>query len=114
MVFDQLLPAPARMVFREHRQQAVCDCSTMSNDYDRIRTGIEFMTAYVSGDELLTAYLAERRHEDPAAAEKLMDGVSALCALLLHKLARDTGQTEHVILQELARGTHRHEQQSDD
>ena len=36
---------------------AVCDCSTMTSDYDRIRTGIEFMTAYVSGNELLTAYV---------------------------------------------------------
>ncbi|WP_435272206.1 hypothetical protein [Streptomyces parvulus] len=81
----------------------------MSSDHDRIRTGIEFMTAYVSGDELLTAYIAERRREDPLTAETLMDGASALCALLLHKLARETGQSEHHILQELARGTHRHE-----
>ncbi|WP_369169119.1 hypothetical protein AB5J49_14900 [Streptomyces sp. R28] len=86
----------------------------MSSDYDRIRTGIEFMTAYVSGNELLSAYVAERRREDPMAAEALMDGTAALCALLLRKVARETGTTEHEILQELARGTHRHEQQSGD
>ena len=86
----------------------------MSSDYDRIRTGIELMTAYVSGNELLSAYVAERRREDPRATEALMDGASALCALLLHKMARDTGKTEHELLQELARGTHRHEQQSGD
>ncbi|MFJ8537725.1 hypothetical protein [Streptomyces sp. NPDC093591] len=86
----------------------------MSSDYDRIRTGIEFMTAYVSGNELLTAYVAERRREDPMAAEALMDGAAALCALLLRKIARETGKTEHELLQELARGTHRHEQQSGD
>jgi hypothetical protein len=27
-------------------------------------------------------------------------------------MARETGKTEHELLQELARGTHRHEQQS--
>ncbi|MFI7410213.1 hypothetical protein ACIBU0_16265 [Streptomyces sp. NPDC049627] len=86
----------------------------MSSDYDRIRTGIELMTAYVSGNELLSAYVAERRREDPAAAEALMDGAAALCALLLHKMAKDTGKSEHELLQELARGTHRHEQQSGD
>ncbi|WP_406488998.1 hypothetical protein [Streptomyces phaeochromogenes] len=84
----------------------------MSNDYDRIRTGIEFMTAYVSGNDLMTAYVAERRREDPQTAETLMDGTAALCAMLLGKMARDTGKTQHEILQELARGTHRHEQQS--
>ncbi|MFI6009154.1 hypothetical protein ACIBAG_10015 [Streptomyces sp. NPDC051243] len=86
----------------------------MSSDYDRIRTGIEFMTAYVSGNELLAAYVAERRREDPSAAEALMDGTAALCALLLRKIARETGKPEHEILQELARGTHRHEQQFGD
>ncbi|KUL40545.1 hypothetical protein [Streptomyces regalis] len=86
----------------------------MSSDYDRIRTGIEFMTAYVSGNDLLAAYVGERRREDPRAAEALMDGASALCALLLRKMARETGKTEQEILQELARGTHRHEQQSGD
>ncbi|MDO0915213.1 MULTISPECIES: hypothetical protein [unclassified Streptomyces] len=86
----------------------------MSSDYDRIRTGIELMTAYVSGNDLLSAYVAERRREDPMAAEALMDGSAALCALLLRKIARETGKTEHEILQELARGTHRHEQQSGD
>jgi hypothetical protein len=29
-------------------------------------------------------------------------------------MARVTGKTEHELLQELARGTYRHEQQSDD
>lgn len=86
----------------------------MSSDYDRIRTGIEFMTAYVSGNDLLSAYVAERRHEDPSATEALMDGAAALCALLLHKIAKETGKTEQEILQELARGTHRHEQQFGD
>ncbi|MFF4259262.1 hypothetical protein ACFY1L_49665 [Streptomyces sp. NPDC001663] len=86
----------------------------MSNDYDRLRNGIEFMTAYVSGNELLTQYVAERRREDPMAVEALMDGAAALCALLLRKMARDVGKSEHEILQELARGTHRHEQQSED
>jgi len=86
----------------------------MSNDYDRLRNGIEFMTAYVSGNELLTQYVAERRREDPLAVEALMDGAAALCALLLRKMARDVGKSEHEILQELARGTHRHEQQSED
>lgn len=86
----------------------------MTSDYDRIRTGIEFMTAYVSGNELLTAYVAERRRDDPMATEALLDGSAALCALLLHKMARDTGKTQHELLQELARGTHRHEQESGD
>ncbi|MFJ6833172.1 hypothetical protein [Streptomyces sp. NPDC091209] len=86
----------------------------MSNDYDRIRTGIEFMTAYVSGNDMMTAYVVERRREDPMAAETLMDGSAALCALLLRKMAKDTGQTEHAILQELARGIYRHEQKSED
>ncbi|MBJ7905581.1 hypothetical protein ABZW47_12055 [Streptomyces sp. NPDC004549] len=87
----------------------------MSSDYDRVRTGIEFMTAYVSGDELLTEYLGERRREDPTAAtETLLDGTAALCAALLQALARTTGRSEHEILQELARGTHRREQRSGD
>ncbi|MGQ4402892.1 hypothetical protein ACN6K4_003950 [Streptomyces hayashii] len=86
----------------------------MSNDYDRIRTGIEFMTAYVSGSELLNAYVAQRRREDPMAAEALTDGAAALCSQLLRTVSHMTGKTEHEILQELARGTHRHEQQSDD
>ncbi|MFE9018627.1 hypothetical protein ACFYNL_08660 [Streptomyces sp. NPDC007808] len=86
----------------------------MSGDYDRIRTGIELMTAYVSGNDLLAAYVAERRRDDPSASDVLMDGAAALCALLLRKIARETGRTEHEILQELARGTHRHEQQFGD
>ncbi|GGQ45868.1 hypothetical protein ACWDTR_13830 [Streptomyces sp. NPDC003470] len=86
----------------------------MSSDYDRVRTGIEFMTAYVSGDDLLAEYVAERRREDPLATEALMDGAAALCAQLLRTMARVTGKTEHELLQELARGTYRHEQQSDD
>ncbi|WP_018543881.1 hypothetical protein [Streptomyces sp. LaPpAH-108] len=86
----------------------------MSSDYDRIRTGIEFMTAYVSGDELLTEYLGERRREDTAATETLLDGTAALCAALLQTLARTTRRSEHEILQELARGTHRREQRSGD
>lgn len=86
----------------------------MTSDYDRIRNGIEFMSAYVSGNDLLTSYVAERRREDPMAAEVLMDGTAALCALLLRKAARESGRTEHELLQELARGTHRHEQQSED
>ncbi|MEU6245483.1 MULTISPECIES: hypothetical protein [unclassified Streptomyces] len=86
----------------------------MSSDYDRVRTGIEFMTAYVSGDELLTEYLGERRREDPAATETLLDGTAALCAALLQTLARTTRRSEHEILQELARGTHRREQRSGD
>ncbi|MFF4146652.1 hypothetical protein ACFY0A_36145 [Streptomyces sp. NPDC001698] len=83
------------------------------SDYDRIRTGIEFMTAYVSGD-LANEYVAQRRREDPMAAEALMDGTAALCALLLGKLAQNSGKTKHEVLQEFARATHRHEQQSDD
>ncbi|MFD8910011.1 hypothetical protein [Streptomyces sp. NPDC059575] len=86
----------------------------MSSDYDRVRTGIEFMTAYVSGDELLTEYLGERRREDPAVTETLLDGTAALCAALLQTLARTTRRSEHEILQELARGTHRREQRSGD
>jgi hypothetical protein len=86
----------------------------MASDYDRIRTGIEFMTAYVSGNDLMSSYVAGRRGEDPMAAESLMDGTAALCALLLRKVARETGKTEHEVLQDLARGTHRHEQQSGD
>jgi hypothetical protein len=92
----------------------MCHGSTMSNDYDRIRTGIEFMTAYVSGNDMMTAYVVERRRENPKADETLMDGSAALCALLLRKMAKDTGQTEHAILQELARGIYRHEQKSED
>lgn len=92
----------------------MCDRSGMSSDYDRVRTGIEFMTAYVSGDELLTEYLEERRREDPGATETLLDGTAALCAALLHTLARTTGRSEHEILQELARGTHRSERRSED
>ncbi|EPJ38284.1 hypothetical protein STAFG_4676 [Streptomyces afghaniensis 772] len=88
------------------------DGSTMTSDYDRLRNGIEFMTAYVSGNDLLTAYVTERRREDPMATEALLDGAAALCALLLRKMARESGKTEHELLQGLARGTHRHEQQS--
>ncbi|MFD4975623.1 hypothetical protein [Streptomyces sp. NPDC058424] len=86
----------------------------MSNDYDRIRAGIEFMSAYVSGNDLMTSYVAQRRREDPMATEVLMDGAAALCALLLGKMARDTGKTQHELLQELAHGIHRREQQSGD
>ncbi|MGY0020942.1 hypothetical protein [Streptomyces sp. cg35] len=84
----------------------------MSNDYDRIRLGIEFMTAYTTDNAMLAAYVDERRREDPAAAEHLMDGTAALCAYLLRKLANDTGTTEHTVLQELARAAHRNEQRS--
>ncbi|MFF7789368.1 hypothetical protein [Streptomyces sp. NPDC007991] len=84
----------------------------MTSDYDRLRNGIEFMTAYVSGNDLLADYVTERRREDPMATEALMDGAAALCALLLSKMARDVGKSEHELLQELARGTHQHERQS--
>ncbi|MEU6816627.1 hypothetical protein [Streptomyces sp. NPDC046860] len=86
----------------------------MSSDYDRVRTGIEYMTAYVSGDEFLTEYLKERRQEESAGTETLLDGTAALCAALLHTLARTTGRSQHEILQELARGIHRSERRSED
>ncbi|WP_263164164.1 hypothetical protein [Streptomyces sp. SCSIO ZS0520] len=86
----------------------------MENDYDRIRAGIEFMTAYASGDDMLTRYISEQRHENPEAAAQMLDGTAALCALLLRKAAGDTGRTQHEILQELAHGTNEHEQLSDE
>lgn len=81
-----------------------------TNDYDRIRTGIEFMSAYMSGNELLGQYMAERRGEDDMATETLMDGAAALCAVLIKKIATDTGKTSHEVLQDFAQATHRHEQ----
>jgi len=99
---------------RAQLRRLTCDGVAMSNDYDRIRNGIEFMTAYVSGNELLTQYVVERRREDPEAVETLMDGAAALCALLLHKMARETGKSEHELLQELATVSYRREQQADD
>ena len=88
----------------------------MKSDHDRIRTGIELMTAYASGylhgDDLLAAYVAERRKEDPAAAEDMLDGVAALCALLIRRLSGMTGQSDHEILQQYAQATHRHERES--
>ncbi|MGW8682811.1 hypothetical protein ACWGNN_17410 [Streptomyces sp. NPDC055817] len=86
----------------------------MGNAYERLRLGIEFMTAYASGNDMLFSYVNERRREDPMAAEHLLDGTAALCALLLRKVARDTDRAEHEILQEVARGSHRHEQSSGD
>ncbi|MCT9078793.1 terminase small subunit [Streptomyces fulvoviolaceus] len=83
----------------------------MSNDYDRIRAGIEFMTAYTSGSELMTAYVGQRRREDPQAAEHLMDGAAALCSFLLTLRASEKGISKHEVLQEVARAAHRHEQQ---
>lgn len=82
----------------------------MENDYDRIRAGIDFMTAYATGNDSLTQYVGEQRRDNPAAAEQMLDGTAALCALLLRKAAGDTGRTQHEILQELAHGIQEHEQ----
>jgi hypothetical protein len=82
----------------------------MKSDYERIRGGIELMTAYTSGNDLAQSYIAGRRREDQLAIEDMFDGATALCALLLAKLARDNGITQHEVLQEVARAAHRREQ----
>ncbi|MEV5611507.1 hypothetical protein [Streptomyces sp. NPDC052225] len=88
----------------------------MTNDYDRIRGGIEFMTAYLTEHTpdggMLAEYLHDRRTEEPMAAEQLLDGTAALCALLLRQLAHDNGTTDQAVLQEVARASHRSEQKS--
>lgn len=84
----------------------------MTNDHDRIRRGIEFMTAYVTGNALVQPYAADLRREDPHAMEAVADGTAALCALLLRKQAVDQGKSEVELLQELARAVGRHEGKS--
>lgn len=80
-----------------------------TNDYDRVRIGIETMTAYVSGNILLTKYMMERRDSD-GNLDQVADGTAALCALLLRQMAQMTGKAEQEILQEIARGLNRTEQ----
>ncbi|QUC63004.1 MULTISPECIES: hypothetical protein [Streptomyces] len=80
-----------------------------TSDYDRIRLGIEAMTAYVSGNDLMIKYMADRRTTD-GNLDQVADGSTALCALLLKQLAHMTGKSEPQILQELARGLNRTEQ----
>ncbi|MFC4467461.1 hypothetical protein ACFPH6_23520 [Streptomyces xiangluensis] len=80
-----------------------------TNDYDRVRLGIEAMTAYVSGNDLMAKYMAERRRSD-GNLEQVADGATALCALLLRQTSRMTGKSEQEILQEIARGLNRTEQ----
>ncbi|MFF7330019.1 hypothetical protein ACIQU5_25140 [Streptomyces sp. NPDC090306] len=80
-----------------------------TNDYDRVRVGIETMTAYVSGNVLLTKYMMERRDSD-GNLDQVADGATALCALLLRQMAQMTGKSEPEILQEIARGLNRTEQ----
>lgn len=70
------------------------------------------MTAYVSGNHLASSYIAQRRREDTRAVEGMLDGATALCAMLLAQLAHDNGRTKHEVLQEMARGVHRHEQKA--
>ncbi|QFZ78086.1 hypothetical protein GFH48_36645 [Streptomyces fagopyri] len=80
-----------------------------TSDYDRVRLGIEAMTAYVSGDNLMTKYMMERAESD-GNLDQVADGVTGLCALLLRQLAEMTGKQELEILQEIARGLNRTEQ----
>ncbi|MFI1360151.1 hypothetical protein ACH4TV_42195 [Streptomyces sp. NPDC020898] len=80
-----------------------------ANDYDRVRLGIEAMTAYISGNDLMTTYMTERRESD-GNLDQVADGSTALCALLLNQLAHMTGKSEPEILQEIARGLNRTEQ----
>jgi hypothetical protein len=83
-----------------------------TNDYDRVRRGIEAMTAYVSGNDLMTQYMAERRVSD-GNLDQIADGATALCALLLQQMGRMTGKSEQEILQEIARGLNRAERQQE-
>ncbi|MFI5675664.1 hypothetical protein [Streptomyces cellulosae] len=79
------------------------------SDYDRVRLGIEAMTAYISGNALMTTYMRERRDSD-GNLDQVADGATALCALLLNQMAHMTGKSEQEILQEIARGLNRTEQ----
>ncbi|WP_189184244.1 hypothetical protein [Streptomyces albiflavescens] len=81
-----------------------------TNDYDRVRLGIEAMTAYISGNNLMTKYMMERAESD-GNLDQVADGATALCALLLRQMAGMTGKSEQEILQEIARGLNRTEQQ---
>lgn len=83
----------------------------MKSDYERIRGGIELMTAYTSGNDFAHGYMADRRRESPIAVEEMLDGATALCALLLAKLAHDNGITQHEVLQQFSRAAHRREQE---
>ncbi len=83
-----------------------------TNDYDRVRLEIEAMTAYVSGNDLITQYMAERRLSD-GNLDQVADGATALCALLLQQMGRMTGRSEQEILQEVARGLNRAERQEE-
>ncbi|MEU5364553.1 hypothetical protein ABZ354_13840 [Streptomyces sp. NPDC005925] len=83
-----------------------------TNDYDRVRLGIEAMTAYVSGNDLMAQYMADRRVSD-GNLDQVADGATALCALLLQQMGRMTGRSEQEILQEVARGLSRAERQEE-
>ncbi|ATL32924.1 MULTISPECIES: hypothetical protein [Streptomyces] len=78
------------------------------NDYDRVRAGIETMTAYVSGEPAMDEYVARRRAED-GNLDQVADGATALCAALLLQIAEMTGRTQHEVLQALAHGLNRNE-----
>jgi hypothetical protein len=52
--------------------------------------------------------MAERRASD-GNLDKVADGATALCALLLQQMGRMTGKSEQEILQEIARGLNRAE-----
>ncbi|APY89790.1 hypothetical protein DCW30_16380 [Streptomyces alfalfae] len=79
-----------------------------TNDYDRVRAGIEAMTAYISGEPAMDAYIADIRAKD-GNLDHLADSATALCAALLFQIAGMTGKTQHEVLQELAHGLNRSE-----
>ncbi len=78
------------------------------NDYDRVRAGIEAMTAYISGERAMDDYVAEVRAQD-GDLDRIADSATALCAALLLQIAEMTGKTQHEVLQELAHGLNRSE-----
>ncbi|MFG2029997.1 hypothetical protein [Streptomyces sp. NPDC048825] len=80
-----------------------------ANDYDRVRLGVEAMTAYISGNDLMTQFMAQRRASD-GSLDQVADGATALCALLLAQMSRMTGKPEQEILQEIAHSLNRTEQ----
>ncbi|WP_246201368.1 hypothetical protein [Streptomyces alboniger] len=83
------------------------------NDYDRVRAGIEAMTAYISGEQVMDEYVAEKRAAD-GNLDQVADSATALCAALLFQLAEMTGKTQHEVLQELAHGLNRNEAEQRD
>lgn len=85
----------------------------MADDYERLRSGLEALTVYTSGDPaLVNQYFADRRRDGTYG--ELADGALSFGAALLRKLSAVAGQTEAEILQEFARAIHRHELGSDE